>query len=156
MEYILYHIIYGAVAMVDDINEMDEEGAFDELYDDPFFVGIEDEEYSTIDQVPEPDRSIVLDAVAEEIEGEFQTEDNVNPEVDNVMATLQEKYDIKINLGIITYYPDRFSARLEVKNGRNAYQTASSDFDANVWKFEDIGFQKGMYMRVCWRRCSSI
>ena len=74
--------------------------------------------------------------------------DEFRKDFDKAMSALQEKYDITINLGIITYYSDRFSARLEVKNSRNAYQIASSDFDANVWKFEDIGFQKGMYMRV--------
>lgn len=70
MEYILYHVIYGEVGQVEMINEDTEDGLFDELMDDSFFKGIEDEEYTTVLQIPEPERTKVLNAVLEQAKGE--------------------------------------------------------------------------------------
>ena len=63
------------------------------------------------------------------------------------MEDLQEKYDATITLGMITYdkAAERFSAKLEVKNSRDADTVASDDFDTAVWKFEHLGLAKGMY-----------
>lgn len=74
--------------------------------------------------------------------------DDFRKDFEAAIEAIQEKYDVTVDLGNITYYPDRFSARLEVKNGRDADEVASADFDANVWKFEYLGYRKGMYMQV--------
>ena len=60
MEYVLYHIIMNEVWQVDMINEDTEDGMFDDLKDDPFFKGIEEEEYTTVEKIPEPERSVAL------------------------------------------------------------------------------------------------
>ena len=70
MEYILYHVIYGEVGQVEMINEDTEDGLFDELMEDPFFEGIEDEEYTTVMQIPEPERTKVWNAVLEQAKDE--------------------------------------------------------------------------------------
>ena len=84
MEYVLYHIIMNEVWQVDMINEDSEDGMFDDLKDDPFFAGIEDEEYTTVEKIPEPERSVALDglkdyaseleepATAEEVLSEYE------------------------------------------------------------------------------------
>ncbi len=81
-----------------------------------------------------------------EINGE--SVDRFRKDFNTAMQALQEKYDITINLGTITYYEDRFSAKLEVRNSRNADEVGRIEFDANVWKFEHLGFRKGMHMCV--------
>ena len=48
------------------------------------------------------------------------------------MASLEEKYDITVLLGSMTYNADGFSSRLEVKNSRDPEIIARNDFDANV------------------------
>lgn len=81
---------------------------------------------------------------------------NINPnELDRfrkdfmeAVAMLQDKYDVTISLGNITYNKDEFSSRLTVKNGRDSEEIERKDFDANVWKFEHLGFKPGMYRRV--------
>ena len=61
MEYILYHIIYGAVGEIDMIAEEDWDEIFD---DDPDFDT--EEECSTVMNIPEPDRTVVLNAIRNE------------------------------------------------------------------------------------------
>ena len=78
MEYILYHVIYNEVWQVDQINEDMEDGLFDDLMDDPFFEGIEDEEVTTVERIPEPDRAIVLKALA--VEAEMEEEEGITAE----------------------------------------------------------------------------
>ena len=63
MEYVLYRVIMNEIWQVDQINEDMEDGLYDDLMDDPFFEGIEDEEVTTVERIPEPDRSIVLNAL---------------------------------------------------------------------------------------------
>ena len=75
MEYVLYSVIQNAIWQVDMINQDTEDGLFDELMDDPFFEGIEDEEYTTIELIPEPERSIVLKGLEREAEEDFGPED---------------------------------------------------------------------------------
>lgn len=75
MEYALYHVIYSNVGDVDMINEDTEEGLFDEMMGDPFFEGIEDEEYTTVMQIPEPDREKVLKAIRKQCEDECSPEE---------------------------------------------------------------------------------
>ena len=81
---------------------------------------------------------------------------NINPnELDRfrkdfkeTIAALQDKYDVTISLGGITYNENEFSAKMTVKNGRDAEEIERKDFDRDVWKFEHIGFRPGMYRRV--------
>ena len=70
MEYVLYNVIMNEVWQIDMINEDTEEGVFDDLMDDPFFEGIEDEEYTTIERIPEPERSIALAGIREDAKDE--------------------------------------------------------------------------------------
>ena len=65
MEYVMYRVIMNEVWQIDMINQDTEDGLFDELMDDPFFEGIEDEEYTTIERIPEPERSVALDGLKE-------------------------------------------------------------------------------------------
>ena len=64
------------------------------------------------------------------------------------MQALQKKYDVTISLGRITYYEERFSGKLTVTNGRDPEDAARNAFDADVWKFDYLGLQPGMYNRV--------
>ena len=75
MEYVLYSVIQNAIWQVDMINQDTEDGLFDELMDDPFFEGIGDEEYTTIERIPEPERSIVIKGLECEAEEDFGPED---------------------------------------------------------------------------------
>lgn len=77
-----------------------------------------------------------------------KTLDEFRKDFNDVISVLQDKYDVSISLGPITYAEERFSAKLTVKNGRDPEEIARADFDANVWKFEHLGFSKGMYKRV--------
>ena len=77
MEYILFHIIEEEVWKIDLINGDAEDGVFDELVDDLFFEGIEDGEYSTIMLIPEPDRSVVMEAMEAEAEELYEDEDSL-------------------------------------------------------------------------------
>ena len=63
-------------------------------------------------------------------------------------AELEQKYNVTISLGGITYERERFTAKMTVNNGRNQEEIARANFDADVWKFEHLGFAKGMYHRV--------
>lgn len=82
--------------------------------------------------------------IADEKLREFRDDFNM------AMESLREKYDVTIELGRITYYTEdeRFSAKLEVKNGRDKDLVERADFDANVWKFEHLGLTRGMYGRI--------
>ena len=75
MEYVLNSIINNEIWQVDQIAEDTEEGLFDDLMDDPFFEGIEDEEYTTIEQIPEPDRSTVLKALEKQCDDDMTAEE---------------------------------------------------------------------------------
>ena len=43
-----------------------------------------------------------------------ETVDNFRKDFEQAMVALQEKYQISISLGVITYYADRFTARWSV------------------------------------------
>ena len=64
------------------------------------------------------------------------------------MAPLEEKYDVTVMLGAISFNADEFSSKMEVKNSRDPEIIAKNDFDANVWKYEHLGFHEGMYKRI--------
>ena len=64
------------------------------------------------------------------------------------VAPLQDKYDVTISLGSITYGENRFSGKMSVKNGRDKEDIAIADFDADVWRYEHLGLGPGMYNRV--------
>ena len=81
---------------------------------------------------------------------------NINPnELDRfrkdfkeAMAPLQDKYDITISLGNITYTADEFYGKMTVKNSRDKEEIERKDFDRDVWKYEHLGFEAGMYRRI--------
>lgn len=64
------------------------------------------------------------------------------------MKALQDKYDVTISLGKITYYEERFSARITVVNGNDPETAARNEFDADVWRYAHLGLRPGMYNRV--------
>ena len=64
------------------------------------------------------------------------------------VSVLEEKYDVTINIGNITYEEERFSAKMTVKNGRDPDTIKRADFDADVWRYEHLGLRPGMYNRI--------
>ncbi len=74
--------------------------------------------------------------------------DEFRLDFNKVMEGLQEKYDITISLGSISYWENGFTSKLIVNNGRDPEEIARREFDDNVWKFSHIGLEKGMYRRV--------
>ena len=64
------------------------------------------------------------------------------------MTALQEKYDVTISLGNISYEEERFSAKITVVNGQDQEQVARNNFDADVWRYSHLGLQPGMYHRI--------
>lgn len=79
------------------------------------------------------------------------TNENLNSfreDFKTAVAELEKKYDVTISLGRITYSDERFSASISVKNGNDPEEIARADFDADVWKFEHLGFERGMFNRI--------
>ncbi len=74
--------------------------------------------------------------------------DEFRKDFDEAVEALREKYDISIDLGNITYYEERFSATLSVNMTRDREDIARANFDAEAFKFEDIGIAPGMYKRI--------
>ena len=68
MEYVLASLINNEIYQIDMIVQDTADGVFDELMDDPEFEGIEDEELTTVEHIPEPGRTAVLGAVRKECE----------------------------------------------------------------------------------------
>ena len=64
------------------------------------------------------------------------------------LAELQEKYDVTVSLGNITYRKDGFSTKMTVNNGRDPEEIEKREFDANVWKYAHLGLEPGMYRRI--------
>ena len=64
------------------------------------------------------------------------------------VSILEEKYDVTIELGRITYGDERFSAKMTVKNGHDPEAIKRADFDADVWRYEHLGLGPGMYNRI--------
>ena len=64
------------------------------------------------------------------------------------MKPLQEKYDVTISIGRITYEKERFSSKLSVNNGRERSRIEENAFNADVWRYEHLGLKEGMYNRV--------
>lgn len=74
--------------------------------------------------------------------------DAFRDDFEKAMLSLQEKYDVTISLGRITYGDERFSAKITVVNGRDPEIVARNKFDADVWKYEHLGLLPGMYNRI--------
>ena len=77
-----------------------------------------------------------------------ETLDQFRADFNKAMKELEEKYDLTINLGMISYWEDRFTAPLEANAGRDPELIARAAFDRNVWKLEAYGIREGMYMRI--------
>ncbi len=74
--------------------------------------------------------------------------DEFRKDFDEAVEALREKYDISINLGSITYELERFSATLSVNMTRDPEDIARANFDAEAYKFQDLGITPGMYKRI--------
>ena len=74
--------------------------------------------------------------------------DDFREDFNKAVEALREKYDISILLGRITYSDERFSATLNVNMSRDPEDITRADFDAEAWKFRDIGITEGMYKRI--------
>lgn len=64
------------------------------------------------------------------------------------VAELQEKYDVTISLGPISYTENQFTTKMTVDNGRDRTEIERANFDMNVWKYRHLGLEPGMYGRV--------
>ena len=80
--------------------------------------------------------------VTEEFLAEFRRDFN------EAVEPLRQKYDISISLNRITYSEERFSGTLKVNMTRDPEDIARANFDADAWKFEEIGIMEGMYKRI--------
>lgn len=76
------------------------------------------------------------------------TIDQFREEFNKVKKELEDKFDVTISLGTITYWEERFSAKLTVYNSQDPEFIAEQNFNADVWKYEDIGFMPGMYRQI--------
>ena len=74
--------------------------------------------------------------------------DDFRKDFDDAVEVLREKYDISIHLGRITYTNERFSATVNVNMTRDPEDIARANFDAEAWKFWDIGITEGMYKKI--------
>ena len=77
-----------------------------------------------------------------------KTLDEFRKDFAEAVKGLQDKYDVTISLGYITYEEDRFSTRMTVNNGQDPEYIARMNFDADVWKYMHLGLSQGMYKRV--------
>ena len=64
------------------------------------------------------------------------------------MKKLEEKYDITIYLGRITYYRNHFQGTLTVDNGSDPEKIAENRFDEEVLDYPETGLRPGMYRQV--------
>ncbi|WP_026498966.1 hypothetical protein [Butyrivibrio sp. WCD2001] len=64
------------------------------------------------------------------------------------VASLEEKYDVTISLGSISYSENDFTSKLTVNNGHDKDDIAQREFDRDVWKYAHLGLGKGMYKRI--------
>jgi hypothetical protein len=77
-----------------------------------------------------------------------ETVEQFRADFNKAMEELEEKYDLTIKLGTISYWKDHFTAPLEANAGRDPEQIARAAFDRNVWKVAEYGVKEGMYMRI--------
>lgn len=67
---------------------------------------------------------------------------------DKAVNDLEKKYGVTISLGKITYEKDRFYTKMMVNNSQDPEKIAEQNFDAEVWKYDDIGLKPGMYRQM--------
>lgn len=65
------------------------------------------------------------------------------------MKEPEKKYDITISSGSITGIEDQFSSKMTADNGCDPDLIAEHNFDAEVWKYADIGLRKGISPACC-------
>lgn len=119
-EYILFAIIYMEVEQTDMINEDIAEGLYDDLddldefeeldkledpddledmerFDVPFFDGDDDDvEYTTVEQIPEPERTIVKDAIRKQYE-ESAPPEELEDFLDYALSTYEDLREYEEN-----------------------------------------------------------
>ena len=79
------------------------------------------------------------------------TGDNIElfiKDFNEAMHSLQEKYNVTVSMGPVTYVEEQFTAKLTVTNGLESEEVARHQFDANVWKYDHLGLLPGMYNRI--------
>lgn len=64
------------------------------------------------------------------------------------MKPLEEKFDITIEKGAITYYSHYFTFKVNVNDSQDPETVAEENFDAEVWRYEEYGLRPGMYRRM--------
>ena len=109
MEYVLFHVIHAEISETDMINEDIADGLFDGMMEgledmdedddseDPeelILEDITDEEYTTVERIPDPDRAKVLKGLREAHAGECKPEE-LDEYVENVMSFYEDlrEYD---------------------------------------------------------------
>ena len=140
MEYALFSVIYSQVGEIDMINEDTEDGLFDDLLDDPFFEGIADEEYTTVLQIPEPDRSVVMDAVKKQYEEECEPE-----ELDEMVEYVMNSYEDLREYGETCFWDEDFmllndmSEEKLLRSELNKYMGIAEPKNSNIIEFPVVG-----------------
>ena len=74
--------------------------------------------------------------------------DAFRDDFEKTVKSLEEKYDVTIEMGRITYGEQDFRAKITITNGRSVEEVERNKFDAEVWRYEHLGLQKGMYNRL--------
>ncbi len=89
MEYILFRLIFNEVDDIDTINGYIEDGVFDGPDDGLFTEDIEDREYTTVMLIPEPERTIVKNAIRKSLKGQCAPEE-LEEEVEHSMNWFED------------------------------------------------------------------
>ena len=74
--------------------------------------------------------------------------DDFRKDLERAVEPLSEKYNMTIELGPITYGDERFSLKVSATLGRDPESVARAQFDADAWKFEEVGIHPGMYKQI--------
>ena len=103
MEYVLASLINSEIYQIDMIARDTADGVFDDLMDDPMFEGIEDEELTTVEHIPEPDRTVVLNALRVHCEKEYDPE-----EVDDAVEYCMNQFEDLRQYGDICFWDEDY------------------------------------------------
>ncbi|HCW22286.1 MAG TPA: hypothetical protein DGX96_01045 [Lachnospiraceae bacterium] len=74
--------------------------------------------------------------------------DAFRKDFNEAMKALEEKYDITLRLGTITYYKDYFESTLHAEKGRDPEKIAEQQFDRDALYYQYDGIHPGMYRQV--------
>ena len=134
MAHLLYRIIYAEVAEAEMLRQDTEDGLFDDLFDDPMFDGMEDDDISTVIPIPEPERSIVEEALYNEFQGNYEGE-----ELDDLVEFLLNTYE-DLNEYDIVCFED---TELEFLDARNRAEMSKSLMNERIRNAQNPNPQAG-------------